>query len=262
MKKFLAILFVLFFSFSHALADVKIDFSSFSDDDLIELYTDVKSQFSERDLVFSRELEEGIYTIGADFPQGLYFVRPSYSAVFTVYSPNAAPNLRSRTYNLFPFSDSFVFQFYNGCTLTLESGQITLTTYIDGYTRPLVDMSPDVVRAFNSIDYAFDASEYSIPDYPALVSHSHLFYGWNIQLDGEVVDIAMNFPDLVMFTIMTPDSDYAYVYGIPDTRPDSGLSIGQQVTVYGEFSGMRDTIVNELELNIPSLMVNHIVDAK
>lgn len=149
MKKFFCFVFVFLFTLSLAYADSPADLSKYSDTELIRLYSDVKSEFERRDLVYRIKLQEGMYTVGFDFPEGLYYVSPaSYVATFSTYKADRAAFLQTIEYSLFPHSDSFLFEFYTGTIITVKSGSITLRSCIDGYGRTWLDMSPDVVRKY------------------------------------------------------------------------------------------------------------------
>lgn len=256
--RFLFVLCSFLLLFSSSCAESSIDWSVYSDDELVSLYDSLVSCFDDRGLVFRRKLEEGTYTVGSDFPQGLYYVTPLYSARFSLYSSDGGVN-NARTYNLFPFSDSFLFEFYNGCELVLESGTITISTAIDGYTRSYLNMSPLVVSAFNSTDYSFDASVYREPDYASFLSAPQLFYDYHTYFGGCISHVTMDVAGMAMFTLITPSSDRVWVYGFPQTRPDDTLQVGDMVIVYGTLAGTHEDVVGNDTAQIPSLMAEHIV---
>lgn len=148
MKKFFCFVFVFLFTLSLAYADSPADLSKYSDAELIRLYSDVKSEFERRDLVYRIKLQEGMYTVGFDFPEGLYYVYPAYSAILSTYKADNAPAFRTSEYTLFPSSEPFLFEFYEGTIITLKSGSVRLVSCVDGYGRTWLYMSPDVIRKY------------------------------------------------------------------------------------------------------------------
>lgn len=258
MKRFISfiVLFITFFSFCSA--ETIPDFSQYTDDELILLYDALSACFEDRDLVFRCKLHEGSYTVGSDFPQGLYYVSPVYTAKFSLYSPDGGVN-NPRSYNLFPHSCPFLFEFYNGMRLVLESGTITMRTSVDGYTQSYLNMSPSVVRAFNSIEYSFDASGYRDPDYSAFLSYPQLYYDYRTYFYGTITDVAMDVAGMAMFTLTLPTSEQVWVYGLPETRPEEQLHVGDVVLAYGKLSGTHDDPKGANPSKIPSLMIEHIV---
>lgn len=148
MKRFVSLLVALLLGFSFAVADSNVDLSLYTTDELIQLYSDLNDQFEDRNLVLRLKLKEGMYTVGYDLPQGLYYITPVYSTTFTTYNKNRSTAFQTLEYTLFPHSDSFLFEFYDGTIINVKRGSMSLRSCIDGYSRSWLDMSPETVREY------------------------------------------------------------------------------------------------------------------
>lgn len=148
MKRFVSLLIFFLLLVSFASAASPVDLSTYTTDELIQLYSNLNDQFENRNLVLRLNLEEGMYTVGYDFPQGLYYITPSYSTTFTTYNKSRATAFQTLEYTLFPHSDSFLFEFYDGTIINVKKGSMSLRSCIDGYSRSWLDMSPETIHKY------------------------------------------------------------------------------------------------------------------
>lgn len=90
MKKFSALLLVFLLMFSSAFAST-LDFSSFTDDELILIRDTVLAEIQKRGLVKSANVPVGSYIVGQDFPSGIYSVKShSYASIIEVYASQSS----------------------------------------------------------------------------------------------------------------------------------------------------------------------------
>lgn len=90
MKKFFSLLLAFFLMLSSASAST-LDFSSFSDDELILIRDTVLAEIQKRGLIKSANVPVGSYVVGEDFPAGVYSVKAhSYASIIEVYASQSA----------------------------------------------------------------------------------------------------------------------------------------------------------------------------
>lgn len=127
MKKFFSLFLAFFLMLSSASAST-LDFSSFSDDELILIRDTVLAEIQKRGLIKSAHIPVGKYTIGVDIPAGVYSVSVSGRGSFITVYPNSK-------------TDDFLFYYSvdqdgigkmeleDGQVLHVEIGSMTLTEY-------------------------------------------------------------------------------------------------------------------------------------
>ena len=121
MKKILSLVLILMLTFP-MLALAEIDLSSYSNDELIALQTPIKGELMNRGAIKSAKIPTGNYTVGEDFPAGVYtMTTDEYMVAVTI-------NEYEDLYTLTPDSPVGKITLKDGQTFSC-TGPVTLTTY-------------------------------------------------------------------------------------------------------------------------------------
>ena len=91
-----------------ALGDM-VDFSSYSDDELVQLLDALQQEIVDRGIVRSAELAEGEYLVGVDIPAGTYdifvdYTKDSWWMDIYIYSDEAKSKIL-KNFTVFPVGD-------------------------------------------------------------------------------------------------------------------------------------------------------------
>lgn len=89
MRRFVSLLLVLL-SVCSVSSAAQLDFSTFSDGEIMQIHEAALREIQKRGLVKSANVPVGTYIVGVDFPAGVYSVKAhSYVCAVEVYNPNS-----------------------------------------------------------------------------------------------------------------------------------------------------------------------------
>lgn len=235
--RFLSVLCSFLLLCSSSCAESSLDWSAYSNDDIIAILKSLKQHMVDTGLIITKNLKKGTYSVGEDLPAGLYLVSP-FGSTYACFDLLRNSSDSSDSYVLHTDNLQSILELRSGDTLTITVNAISLITYYDGYLYSYTNMSPDNTLPFSSsID--FDTSDYSDCNYKTLQRYLDQYIGSKISFSGTVQQIFGDSSDWSAIRVSTKDfsNEDFYVYISPDAYPSIRILEDDLVTVYGVLRG-------------------------